>query len=364
MAFYEINKEKFKSIGIFSECGFKSESIEFSDSFIETVFQGKDYIKKLSIFHEDGFQYTIYYKRETFFNTYTHKFYAFVGIDMVNKLSRLKFLAKACEPASLSYLPERVREFIEDKNFTAYSGDYRELKLESDCVYIDYSGDSKYLSDDSLYKISRSLIYIINTLLLSLKTELNGEQLKSLKYKPIEQIKKETRIMHPWVADILKASVRAGVSILGGMIGAQIAMDFDIGDGIDFDSCNLNISGTDFDFDIDTDTDTGDYEPLLGDNNLDEDVSQLDSEYSVDTDEDNTVQASSNNVAFMGAQNDGTYSQTGQTVDIRSDGGKMYNDVKVYTHNGQKYIDFKDHFIKLPASGFFYYLANGYKIIN
>ncbi len=286
----------------------------------------------------DSSYYYIYFINEFKNSISSFKYCAKIDDKIYSNLEKLAFLKNTCYIDSLSCLPENIRRFITGslKSHLSYSNiPYADVELYNGCICINTS----IKKNDFNYNEFCDLVYNKNCLALLQTIEdikkgycqLNKEQFSKLKYRPAEEIRKENKELPEWVSQALKfglkLGVRAGFAIIGGIIGANI---FNNGD---FDG--------DFDFDFDGDCDFS--------GGLDIDTSTFDFD--------------SSNISFMGAPNDGSYLSSGQSVDIRSDSGVLYDNIKVFYHNGQKYLDFKNQWIKLPGSGFFHLLGSNYKIL-
>lgn len=154
--------------------------------------------------------------------------------------------------------------------------------------------------------------------------------------KPLE-IKREVKLPD-WLKTGINGTVRVGAKVLSSYIGAPFDMDFDIGNnGID----NLDIEFNDIG-DIDM-NDIGDI-----------DMNDLKSD-------DSNMPTDINNIPF-GARNDGTYMKTSQDVNIQSSSGANKGSYDVYLHNGQKYIDFQNQWIKIQGKTRFHLNGNDYII--
>lgn len=80
----------------------------------------------------------------------------------------------------------------------------------------------------------------------------------------------------------------------------------------------------------------------------------------VDMDFDSDSQG--HEITFGHAPNDGTYLHTSDTVNVQCVGGPNKGDFDVYLHDGHKYIDFHDHWIKVSKFGYFSYNGNRYYV--
>lgn len=80
----------------------------------------------------------------------------------------------------------------------------------------------------------------------------------------------------------------------------------------------------------------------------------------VDMDFDSDSQG--HEITFGHAPNDGTYLHTSDTVNVQCVGGQNKGDFDVYLHDGHKYIDFHDHWIKVSKFGYFSYNGNRYYV--
>ena len=67
-------------------------------------------------------------------------------------------------------------------------------------------------------------------------------------------------------------------------------------------------------------------------------------------------------ITFGHAPNDGTYLKTSSTVNVQCVGGLNKGDFDVYLHDGHKYIDFHNHWIKVSKFGYFSYNGNRYYV--
>ena len=67
-------------------------------------------------------------------------------------------------------------------------------------------------------------------------------------------------------------------------------------------------------------------------------------------------------ITFGHAPNDGTYLHTSDTVNVQCVGGLNKGDFDVYLHDGHKYIDFNNHWIKVSKFGYFSYNGNRYYV--
>lgn len=67
-------------------------------------------------------------------------------------------------------------------------------------------------------------------------------------------------------------------------------------------------------------------------------------------------------ITFGHAPNDGTYLHTYDTVNVQCVGGLNKGDFDVYLHDGHKYIDFNNHWIKVSKFGYFSYNGNRYYV--
>lgn len=67
-------------------------------------------------------------------------------------------------------------------------------------------------------------------------------------------------------------------------------------------------------------------------------------------------------IAFGHAPNDGTYLHTSDSVNVQCCGGPNKGDFDVFLHNGQKYIDFHNHWIHITKNGYFTYGGNQYYV--
>ena len=80
----------------------------------------------------------------------------------------------------------------------------------------------------------------------------------------------------------------------------------------------------------------------------------------VDMDFDSDSQG--HEITFGHAPNDGTYLHTSDTVNVQCVGGLNKGDFDVYLHDGHKYIDFNNHWIKVSKFGYFSYNGNRYYV--
>lgn len=103
------------------------------------------------------------------------------------------------------------------------------------------------------------------------------------------------------------------------------------------------------------------------------DVSDIDTgDFGVDFDTDASAEyddsysdsSDSYNVSFGHAPNDGTYTKSNLDVNIQVAGGGDKGSYDVYFHQGQKYIDFHDHWIKIQGRDRFTFNGNTYIIKN
>ena len=69
-----------------------------------------------------------------------------------------------------------------------------------------------------------------------------------------------------------------------------------------------------------------------------------------------------NYISFGHAPNDGSYMKTNQDVHVQVAGGNDKGSFDVYLHNGNKYIDFKDQWVKIQGKTRFHLLGNDYII--
>ena len=67
-------------------------------------------------------------------------------------------------------------------------------------------------------------------------------------------------------------------------------------------------------------------------------------------------------ITFGHAPNDGTYLHTSDSVNVQCCGGPNKGDFDVFLHNGQKYIDFHNHWIHITKNGYFTYGGNQYYV--
>lgn len=82
--------------------------------------------------------------------------------------------------------------------------------------------------------------------------------------------------------------------------------------------------------------------------------------FDVDTDFNSDGQG--HEIAFGHAPNDGTYLHTSDTVNVQCVGGLNKGDFDVYLHDGHKYIDFHNHWIKVSKFGYFSFNGNKYYV--
>lgn len=80
----------------------------------------------------------------------------------------------------------------------------------------------------------------------------------------------------------------------------------------------------------------------------------------VDMDFDSDSQG--HEITFGHAPNDGTYLHTSDTVNVQCVGGLNKGDFDVYLHNGHKYIDFHNEWIRVSKYGYFSYGGNNYYV--
>lgn len=133
--------------------------------------------------------------------------------------------------------------------------------------------------------------------------------------------------MPQWAGGITKIGLKAFANYLGASLP-----DFDFSGGGD---SSFDFSGGDSDFDF----------------------SGNDDDFNFDS--DNVF----SNITFGHAPNDGTYTDSGHTVTVRSDSGVKYTDIHVFYHHGQKWLDFKNHWVQPSSSGFFSLNGVSYKVI-
>ncbi len=138
--------------------------------------------------------------------------------------------------------------------------------------------------------------------------------------------------MPEWARDLINGSVRIGIKMAGSFIGANIDSNFDIGN-VDFGNFDSGDVGDIGDFDTNVD---GDF----------------------DYDSDNDY----NHISFGHAPNDGTYTNSGQSVTIQVAGGNNKGSYDVYYHHGDKYIDFQNQWVKIQGKTRFHLNGNDYII--
>ena len=111
----------------------------------------------------------------------------------------------------------------------------------------------------------------------------------------------------------------------------------------------LSLFGLDDDVDLDSESynDTDNYD--------------CDDDEEYDCNESNEVTDNSN-VSFGHAPNDGTYLNTGKDVNIQCSTGTNKGTFDVFLHNGVKYIDFQNQWIKIDGKQSFFLNGNTYYI--
>jgi len=125
--------------------------------------------------------------------------------------------------------------------------------------------------------------------------------------------------------------VKAAVKIAARSIGTDADINFDFSDS--------NVEIPDFDFDITTDAD---FSNISMDNNEGGDNPYL--------------------ISFGNAPNNGTYIKSNEDVKITCAGGPEKGTFDVYFHNGSKFIDFQNQWIKINGKNGFYLNGNYYTI--
>ena len=269
------------------------------------------------------------------FLSYTETYFV-VGEKIVNILRELGMLTNI-------YTKESAQ-----KAFSSYPSIWEVLRTNCfdesnwgvDCNYICKRSDKfgtlkdKYLSETGIER-SKELSLFIDKLLIELQ---NVRIDTSILEKKPESTQTNLDVqLPPWLKRTIMYggvfALKFAARSIGQNIDVQIP-DFDIDVDVDIDI------ESDVDFDIDA-TDTSSMESSVLDNN----------------------DSTSSNIVFQKAPNDGTYTDSGNIVTVRSDSGVKYNDIHVFYHNGQKWLDFKNHWIKPSASGFFSYKGVGYKVL-
>lgn len=282
---------------------------------------------------------------------YKKQIFVYIGKELSEALHKLDPIKVCCKSDSIRRVfasSKVLKSYLEDNRFYDEGLNIQRF-LKHEWIYhtiqFDEVSDDKWLSKSDAKKYMEYLADFTDQLIYDL-IHIKNFNLNNLDFKSKEEIERTVKKVPGWVNDVLKGGLRAGAALLTGGLLANISIP-DFGDAI-----------PDLDLDADLDIDTSN---LIGSNFDTSSISDVD----IDLDpSDNFVSNDYSAISFMGAPNDGTYTNTGQTVSVRSDSGTVYNNISVFLHHGKKYIDFKNHWFEMSGSGFFSFLGNGYKILR
>lgn len=260
--------------------------------------------------------------------------YFVIGENLVNILLELKKLTTlytkdSCKKVFSSY--PSVWEVISTNFLGDYSWEIYSNFLHKQTDYFILS-KSNYFAEIGL-KRSKELSYFVDNLLLELQN-LNIDT-SILEKKPEPSQANSNLQLPPWIQKAL---------VYGGVFAVKFAAR-SFGQDVD-------IQIPDFDIDVDVDVEID---------------SNVDPNYNFDIATDSSDYIANDgqtgyNISFGHAPNDGSYMKTNQDVNIQVAGGNDKGSYDVYLHNGDKYIDFKDQWVKIQGKTRFHLLGNDYII--
>lgn len=262
------------------------------------------------------------------------KSFFMVGEEVINIIIELRKIPKlytkeSCAKAFISYpsVWEIIQpDFIEDYSWGAYSNYIYK--------YTHYynANKSKFISEIGI-KRSKELSLFVDNLLLELRNLKIDTSI--LEKKPEPSQANSSFQLPPWLQ---KALVYGGVFAVK-FTARSFGQDVDI---------QIPDFGIDVDIDVDVDSNV--------DPNYNFDIATDSPDYIVNDGQ------TGNNISFGHAPNDGSYMKTNQDINIQVAGGNDKGSYDVYLHNGDKYIDFKDQWIKIQGKTRFHLNGNDYII--
>lgn len=249
--------------------------------------------------------------------------------DMFNVIKQYKYLLDCSALSGVASLKidnyESVRDLSQDYSFGEHSffwgGTNIEGRIAIKINYFEFASENRILKD-----LKTLIKYADNVTKDALQIKIDFSKLKRRETEDglIESLPPylQKMVMYGGVF-LLKAAVRS----IGADIDANVDIDVDIPDLPDVDGIDINSNSVDFEFD-----------------------------------NDNSEMCDFSAVPFGHAPNDGSYTKTNQDVTIQVAGGNDKGSYHVFSHKGEKYIDFKEQWVNIQGKTRFHLLGNDYII--